>query len=67
MIHIEHLPLWTCDLERLAAFYAEAVDALTTWMRVRGFEVVDGPRWTGDGCYESTALDPDGNRLERTI
>ena len=25
---------------------------------------LDGPRWTGDGYYESTFLDPEGNRLE---
>ena len=27
MIHIEHLAFWTRDLERLAAFYAEAFGA----------------------------------------
>jgi hypothetical protein len=27
--------------------------------------VLDGPRRTGDGYYESAVLDPDGNRLER--
>jgi lactoylglutathione lyase len=29
--------------------------------------VVDGPRVTGDGYYESVVLDPDGNRIEVTI
>lgn len=130
MIHIEHLALWTRDLERLAAFYAEifgavvgeryenaahgfasrflafdagsrlelmqttrldlvgapvgaqrlglthlafslgsaeAVDALTARLRDHGHPVLEGPRWTGDGYYESTVLDPDGNRLELTI
>ncbi|MFN7958824.1 MAG: VOC family protein [Holophagaceae bacterium] len=130
MIRIEHLALWTPDLERLAAFYAdvfgaavgeryenaahgfasrfltfasgsrlelmqtaeldlamappgaqrlglthlalslgsaEAVDTLTAGLRDRGCPVLDGPRWTGDGYYESTVLDPDGNRLELTI
>jgi len=129
MIRIEHLALWTRDLERLAAFYAEAfgaavgeryenaphgfasrflsfdsgarvelmqtteldlaeappgaqrlglthlalslgsteaVDALTARLRERGCPVLDGPRWTGDGYYESTVLDPDGNRIELT-
>ena len=45
----------------------EGVDQLTTRLRVDGFEIVDGPRWTGDGFYESAALDPDGNRIEIII
>lgn len=28
--------------------------------------LVDGPRRTGDGYYESVVLDPDGNRIELT-
>jgi lactoylglutathione lyase len=28
--------------------------------------VLDGPRRTGDGYYESVVLDPDGNRVELT-
>jgi lactoylglutathione lyase len=43
-----------------------AVDALTLRLRTDGFLVVDGPRRTGDGYYESVVLDPDGNRLELT-
>jgi lactoylglutathione lyase len=125
---IEHVALWTDDLDRLASFYAlyfgarigdayrndaigfesrfvefdgsgarlelmrstrlrplastagvqrmglthlaltvgrEAdVDALTARLRGDGYEVLDGPRRTGDGYYESVVLDPDGNRLE---
>lgn len=130
MVRIEHVALWTHDLEGLAAFYAEAfqaevgpryenpahgfasrflslaggarlelmqttrldpvaappgtqrlglthlalslgspgaVDALTERLRRAGAPVLDGPRWTGDGYYESTVLDPDGNRLELTV
>jgi lactoylglutathione lyase len=26
--------------------------------------VVDGPRVTGDGYYEASVLDPEGNRVE---
>jgi lactoylglutathione lyase len=40
------------------------VDELTATLRSAGFEVVDGPRRTGDGYYESVVLDPDGNRIE---
>jgi lactoylglutathione lyase len=43
---------------------AEAVDALTARLRADGHEVLDLPRHTGDGYYESVVLDPDGNRLE---
>lgn len=42
------------------------VDALTQELRSEGYVVVDGPRWTGDGYYESVILDPDGNRIELT-
>jgi lactoylglutathione lyase len=41
-----------------------SVDDLTSQLRNDGFEVVDGPRRTGDGYYESVVLDPDGNRIE---
>ncbi|SDG51869.1 VOC family protein [Propionivibrio dicarboxylicus] len=128
-MHIDHIALWTDDLDRLADFYARyfdahpgpryenpakgfescfvafasgarielmktrqlapltaepgaqrmgwthlaisvgsdaAVDALTQRLRTDGMVIVDGPRRTGDGYYESVVLDPDGNRLEIT-
>jgi lactoylglutathione lyase len=40
------------------------VDELTQRLRSDGFAVVDGPRRTGDGYYESVIIDPDGNRVE---
>jgi lactoylglutathione lyase len=43
------------------------VDALTDQLREAGHTVVDGPRRTGDGYYESVVLDPDGNRVEITV
>lgn len=43
------------------------VDELTTRLRADGYPVLDGPRRTGDGYYESVVLDPDGNRLEITV
>jgi lactoylglutathione lyase len=45
----------------------EQVDALTARLRKDGFQIVDGPRYTGDGYYESGVLDPDGNRVEITV
>jgi lactoylglutathione lyase len=128
-MHIEHIALWTRDIERLRSFYEtwfgaaagdryvnestgfrsyfltfpsgsrleimslktmddhtagmgppagyahiafstgseEAVDTLTQRLADGGHTVIDGPRRTGDGYYESVILDPDGNRVEITI
>lgn len=129
-MHIEHIAIWTKNLEQLKAFYetyfqaksgpkyinartrfesyfrefasgarlelmsmpsipettnddaqqfmgiihfaisvgAEAqVDQLTARLRRDGYRLMDGPRRTGDGYYESVVLDPDGNRVEITV
>jgi len=44
----------------------QEVDGLTRRLKRDGFTVVDGPRHTGDGYYESVVFDPDGNRIEIT-
>jgi lactoylglutathione lyase len=44
----------------------ESVNALTQRLKDDGFAVLDGPRRTGDGYFESVVLDPDGNRIEIT-
>jgi lactoylglutathione lyase len=45
----------------------QLVDALTQRLKDDGFPILDGPRRTGDGYYESVTLDPDGNRIEITV
>lgn len=45
----------------------EAVDSLTRQLETDGYPLVDGPRTTGDGYYESVLLDPEQNKLELTI
>ena len=45
----------------------QAVDELTDRLRSDGYTILDGPRRTGDGYYESVVADPDGNRVELTV
>ncbi len=81
-MRIDHIALWTTDLERCKQFYvayfgavpgAGYVNAMKGFtscflsfsdgVRI-GLPVIDGPRRTGDGYYESVVLEPDGNRIE---
>ena len=41
-------------------------DALTKQLRHAGYEVLRGPRTTGDGYYESCIVAVEGNRIEIT-
>ena len=45
----------------------DAVDALTEELRQAGYEVLSGPRTTGDGYYESCILAFEGNQIEITV
>jgi lactoylglutathione lyase len=45
----------------------DKVLAITERLRKDGYRVVDEPRDTGDGYFESCVLDPDLNRIEITI
>ena len=45
----------------------EAVDALTEKLQNDGYEVVSGPRTTGDGYYESCVKGPENNLIEITV
>lgn len=45
----------------------EAVDSLTARLKSDGYEVLSGPRVTGDGYYESSVVAVEGNLIELTI
>lgn len=45
----------------------EKVDALTQKLRDDGYEVISGPRTTGDGYYESCVAGIEGNLIEITV
>ena len=42
------------------------VDELTEILKADGYEVISGPRTTGDGYYESVVEDCEGNLIEIT-
>ena len=45
----------------------EKVDELTAELKIAGYEVVSGPRTTGDGYYESCIVTIEGNQIEITV
>lgn len=45
----------------------EKVDALTVELKTAGYEVISGPRTTGDGYYESCIVAIEGNQIEVTV
>ena len=45
----------------------EKVDTLTEMLKTDGYEVVSGPRTTGDGYYESCIVAIEGNQIEITV
>ena len=49
-----------------AAGSESGVNQLCSRLEQDGFEILDGPRRTGDGYYECVLLDPDGNLIEIT-
>ena len=46
---------------------AKEVDRLTGVFREDGYEVISGPRITGDGYYESCIIGIEGNQIEITV
>jgi lactoylglutathione lyase len=51
----------------ISAGSKEKVDELTERLRADKFVISGEPRVTGDGCYESVVIDPEGNWVEITI
>ena len=45
----------------------ERVDGLTRLLKEDGYQVVSGPRTTGDGYYESCIVAVEGNQIEITV
>lgn len=45
----------------------EQVDILTERLKLDGYEVLSGPRTTGDGYYESCVVGIEGNQIEFTV
>lgn len=45
----------------------DAVNILTEKMKHDGYDVVSGPRTTGDGYYESCIIGIEGNQIEITV
>ncbi len=45
----------------------EQVDILTERLKSDGYEVISGPRTTGDGYYESCIVGIEGNQIEITV
>lgn len=45
----------------------KAVDQLTERLRADGYQVISGPRTTGDGYYESCVVGIEGNQIEIAV
>ena len=45
----------------------EKVNELTNFLKTDGYEVISGPRTTGDGYYESCIIAVEGNQIEITV
>lgn len=43
------------------------MNQLTKTLKEAGYPLLNGPRFTGDGYYESVISDPEGNHIEITI
>lgn len=46
---------------------SESVNHMTIRLKNGGYRLINGPRVTGDGYYESVFEDPEGNVIELTV
>lgn len=65
---IQELPVEALGFAHLAVQVGDEreVDGKAETFSKNGFEVLSGPRRTGDGYYEAVIIDPEGNRIEIT-
>ena len=57
----------TTTVEPKLKIARKKVDELTEQIKNAGYEVVSGPRTTGDGYYESCIVAIEGNQIELTV
>lgn len=60
---IEHIAMYVNDLENAKSFFEKYFGAKSN----DGYEIISGPRTTGDGYYESCIIGMEGNQIEITI
>ena len=76
-MRVEHIAMYVNDLEKgirrtglihiaFSVGSKEKVDELTQRLQNDGYEVLSGPRTTGDGYYESCIVGIEGNQIELT-
>lgn len=57
--------IWSDDL--CFGCSSDRSDALTAELKADGYEVISGPRTTGDGYYESCIVAVEDNQIEITV
>lgn len=60
---IEHVAMYVNDLEAAREFFVKYLNAVSN----DGYQVLSGPRTTGDGYYESCIAGIEGNQIEITV
>ena len=61
-MRIEHIAMYVNDLEKTKEFFVKCFNAISN----DGYNVISGPRTTGDGYYESCIIGIEGNQIEIT-
>ena len=82
MVRVKMVPIWFLSIfpydvwydaslqkhEFINEYYrTSSVEELTERMKADGYEVISGPRTTGDGYYESCIVGIEGNLVEITV